>query len=196
MLTIDRFLFWWLRWYIGTSSSYHHQIDGLMQKRRNSSVFSNSVTPLLRSKAEVWTISHRSQWYTLYHLHHHYRNVIAGFKVIWTVNLWKAQNPLQWRHNGRDSVLNHQPYHCLLNRLFERRSKKISKLHVTVLCEGNSPGTSQRASNAENASIWWRHHAFRSEIDVNFLCKLMAIGIGACDLFERYKSQLQKKKTM
>ena len=25
---------------------------------------------------------------------------------------------LQWRHNGRDSVSNHQPHDCLLNRLF------------------------------------------------------------------------------
>ena len=51
---------------------------------------------------------------------------------------------------------------CLLNRLFGRRSKKTSKRRVTGLCEGNSPGTgefpAQRASNAENVSIWWRHH--------------------------------------
>ena len=56
----------------------------------------------------------------------------------------------------------HQPHDCLLNRLFRRRSKKTSKLHVTGLCAGNSPGTSefptQMASNAENVSIWWRHH--------------------------------------
>ena len=30
----------------------------------------------------------------------------------------------QWRHNGLDSVLSHQPYHCLLSRIFGRRSKK------------------------------------------------------------------------
>ena len=49
---------------------------------------------------------------------------------------------------------------CLLNRLF--RSKKTSKLRFTGLCDGNSPVTgefpAQRASNAENVSIWWRHH--------------------------------------
>ena len=44
---------------------------------------------------------------------------------------------LQWRHNGRHGVSNHQPHHCLLNRLFGRRSNKISKLR---LCAGNSPG--------------------------------------------------------
>ena len=69
---------------------------------------------------------------------------------------------LQRRHNGRDSVSNHQPHDCLLNRLFRRKSKKTSYLRVTSLCAGNSPGTgefpTQMASNAENVSIWWRHH--------------------------------------
>ena len=46
---------------------------------------------------------------------------------------------LQWRHNGRDIVSNHQPHDCLLNGLFRRRSKKTSKLRVTGLCAGNSP---------------------------------------------------------
>ena len=41
---------------------------------------------------------------------------------------------LQWRHTGRDSLSNHQPHDCLLNRLFRRRSKKTSKLRVTGLC--------------------------------------------------------------
>ena len=71
--------------------------------------------------------------------------------------------PLQWRHNGRDYVSRHRRIDCLLHRLFMRISKKTSKLRVTGLGEGNSPVTgefpSQRASNAENVSIWWRHHA-------------------------------------
>ena len=49
-------------------------------------------------------------------------------------------NSLWWRHNDHDSVSIHQPDECLLNRLFRRRSKKTSKLRVTGLCEGNSPG--------------------------------------------------------
>ena len=69
---------------------------------------------------------------------------------------------LHWRHNGHDSVSNHQPQDCLINCLFRRRSKKISKLRVTGLCAGNSPKTgefpTQMAGNAENVSIWWRHH--------------------------------------
>ena len=69
---------------------------------------------------------------------------------------------LRWRHNGHDSVSNHQPRHYLLNRLLRCRSKRTSKLRVTGLCVGNSPETgefpAQMASNAENVSIWWRHH--------------------------------------
>ena len=80
----------------------------------------------------------------------------------WTTS--SQQIALQWRHNGRDDVSIHQPHHCLLNRLFRRRSKKTSEIRVTGLCAGNSPVTSefpaQMASNAENVSIWWRHHVF------------------------------------
>ena len=43
---------------------------------------------------------------------------------------------LEWRHNGRDNVSNHQPHDCILNRLFRRRSKKTSKLRVIGLCAG------------------------------------------------------------
>ena len=48
---------------------------------------------------------------------------------------------LQWRNNDHDGVSNHQPHGGLLNRLFRRWSKKTSKLRVTGLCVGNSPGT-------------------------------------------------------
>ena len=41
---------------------------------------------------------------------------------------------LQWHHNERNGVSNHQPHNCLLNCLFRHRSKKTSKLHVTGLC--------------------------------------------------------------
>ena len=58
-----------------------------------------------------------------------------------TVNVWHST--LQWRHNGRDGVSNHQPHDCLLNSLFGCRSKKTSKLRVTGLCVGNSPVTGE-----------------------------------------------------
>ena len=69
----------------------------------------------------------------------------------WPLN---TSSSLQWRHNGHDSASNDQPHDFLLNRLFRRRSKNTSKLRVTGLCAGNSPGTgefpAQMASNAEN----------------------------------------------
>ena len=81
------------------------------------------------------------------------------------VNVWTLS--LQCRHNGHDGVSNHQPLHCLLNRLFRHRSKKASKLRVTGLCVGNSPVTgefpAQMARSAGNVSIWWRHHVLISQ---------------------------------
>ena len=74
--------------------------------------------------------------------------------IQWQLNVVNINaTPLHWRHNGHDSVSNHQPYCCLLNCLFRRRSKIISKLRVTGLCAGNSPETgefpAQMASNAD-----------------------------------------------
>ena len=61
----------------------------------------------------------------------------------------------------------YKPAIPLLNRLFRRRSKRASKLRVAGLCAGNSPVTdefpAQMASNAENVSIWWRHHVAPTE---------------------------------
>ena len=55
--------------------------------------------------------------------------------------LVQARNfSLHWRHNNHNGVSDHQSHGCLLNRLFRRRSKKVSKLRVTGLCVGNSPG--------------------------------------------------------
>ena len=79
---------------------------------------------------------------------------------------------LQWRHNGHKDVSHHQPHPCLLNRLFGCRSKKTSMLRVAGLCVGTSPGTgefpAQKASNAENVSIWWHHHGIYI-----YICKCM-----------------------
>ena len=60
--------------------------------------------------------------------------------AVFTHRLCVSLAPLRWRQNGLDSVSNHQPHDCLLNRLFRRRSNKTSKLRVTGHCAGNSPG--------------------------------------------------------
>ena len=70
--------------------------------------------------------------------------------------------PLLWRHNERGCVSNHRHLNCLLSRLLRRRSKETPKLRVTGLCDGNYPVAgefpTQKASNVERFSIWWRQH--------------------------------------
>ena len=91
---------------------------------------------------------------------------ITIFYHLWSIphddHCMNCLTPLQWRHNEHDGISNHQPYDCLLNRLFRRISKKTSKLRVTGLWLGNSMFTgefpAQKASNEENVSIWWRYH--------------------------------------
>ena len=88
---------------------------------------------------------------------------------------WKTSH---WRHNELGGVSDHQPHDCLLTCLFRHRSKKTSKLRVTGLCEGNSPGTgefpAQKASNAQNASIWWRHHDAHGSHIIIMCCNLIS----------------------
>ena len=74
-------------------------------------------------------------------------------------HLWRS---LRWRHNGHDDVSNHQPHHCLLNLYSDADQRKHqSSTSHWPLC-GKFTGTgefpTQMASNAENVSIWWRHH--------------------------------------
>ena len=85
-------------------------------------------------------------------------NFVCEMAAILSRERWVKVRALQWRHNEHDSVPNHQSHGCLPNGLFRQRLK----LRVTGLCEGNSPVTgefpTERASNPENVSIWWRHH--------------------------------------
>ena len=138
---------------------------------------------VLRNTSQITVIAVKYwTWYIYAYLSfsHHYIMYIKGIEYIhwsiqngrqlWFVNciliegLWFVSKSLRWRHNDHAGVSNHQPPGCLLNRLFRRKSKKTSKLRVTGLCAGNSPGTgefsAQMASYAENVSIWWRHHVW------------------------------------
>ena len=111
-------------------------------------------------------LRHRQRWLDKNPVIFHGK-AACSVKTSFIATTWQRRpyelKPLLWRHNGRDGVSNLQPHDCLLNRLFRRRSKQTSKLRVTGLCAGNSPRTgefpAQIASNAENVSIWWRHHA-------------------------------------
>ena len=55
-----------------------------------------------------------------------------------------SASTFQWRHNGRDSVSNHQPHDCLLRRHWP-------------LCR-NSPH--KWPATRKMFPFWWRHHAW------------------------------------
>ena len=66
---------------------------------------------------------------------------------------------LQWRHNGCDGVSNHRRLDYLHNRCSgtdQRRHQNFASLAFGRGIHQWFP--SQRASNAENIAIWWRHH--------------------------------------
>ena len=97
--------------------------------------------------------------------------LVVGLKRCLNKHNSRIHSSLQLRHNERNGVSNHLPYDCLLNGLFRCRWKKAPKLRVNGLWAANSPVTSKfpaqkasgeflapRATNAENISIWWRHH--------------------------------------
>ena len=74
----------------------------------------------------------------------------------------KGATTLQWSHNEHDGIQITSLTIVYSSVYSRRRSKKTPNLHVTGLCEGNSPVTGefpvQKASNAQNVSVWWRHH--------------------------------------
>ena len=70
--------------------------------------------------------------------------------------------------------------------------RKHQKFCVTCLCEGNSPATGefppQRASNAENVSIWWRHYAC-----TQFCCALCDV---LCTCRNCYENNIADKQIL
>ena len=121
-------------------------------------------------KVEMQTVFWcKSTWYWQNHkVHYHISSaVIERGYCICQIPLWESNNALQWRHNEYDDVSNYQHLKCLLNHLYRHKSKKTSKRHISGLCEGNPLMTSgflsERASNAENVSIWWHHEQWYSQ---------------------------------
>ena len=87
----------------------------------------------------------------------------------------KGSYSLQWRHNGRDSVSDHQPRHCFIQRFIQAQIKESIKAprHWPLCGEFTGdqwiPRTNAQkrgkcfhlmifCSNAENVSTWWCHH--------------------------------------
>ena len=111
------------------SNCYHNSLNVHIQVNLLTVI---PIVPMcLKIHTSLWCIHHRT----------FFEN--TGLNTCMWNALVSCWHSLQWHHNGRDSVSNHQPHDCLLNRLFRRRSKKTSKLRVTGLCAGNSPVNSQ-----------------------------------------------------
>ena len=76
---------------------------------------------------------------------------------------------LHWRHNDHDGVSNHQPHGCFTQPFIQTQIKETIKAprHWPLCGEFTGPGEfpTQRASYAENVSIWWRHHVEMADSD-------------------------------
>ena len=102
---------------------------------------------------------------------------VSGKRPILTIRQWTPHSSPVRVNSGTvhcDVIMRPMASQSPASRLFalpfvQVQIKETSKLRVTGPCDGNPPVASglpsQRASNAENVSISWRHHAksgFRS----------------------------------
>ena len=88
---------------------------------------------------------------------------VIGNKHIFKIATQMART-LRWRSIRHGGVSNRQPhltivYSTVYSGADQRKHQSSASL---AFVRGNSPGTgefpAQMASNAENISIWWRHH--------------------------------------
>ena len=101
---------------------------------------------------------------------------------------------LEWRHNERDGVSNHRRLDCLFKRLFRSRSKKISKLRVTGLCEGNSLVAGEFPHKGQvtremfpfhDAIMWWHHRALMTLFTIALDSQLHGVQSCSCDKIDQ-----------
>ena len=127
-------------------------------------LYSTSVTSFYIDIVLTLSIKIRQSWDHLIS--------IKGIPILVRQDLYIA---LQWSHNEHDGISNHHNLNHLLNHFFRCKSKKTSKICVTGLCEGNQLVTggfpSQRASTAENISIWWNHHGDGPPVFFRVFCR-------------------------
>ena len=82
--------------------------------------------------------------------------------TFWYVVTWiEGLAQLRWRHNGRDGVSNHQLHDLFTQPCIRAQINENMKVprHWPLRGEFTGEFPAQRVSNAENVSIWWRHHA-------------------------------------
>ena len=98
----------------------------------------------------------RWDWWFEMPSHPLWRHCNISPQISWTsTQLWGSQIE---RSTWNILTNFHRRLGCLLNHLFRRRSKKLSKLRVGI--RRGTVNSEHTASNAENVSIWWRHHVW------------------------------------
>ena len=130
---------------MNTCTQAYTQIFSLQNQLTTKQLFMYRV-PISDWQRDVGIYKMTPTWYWVEPARRH-----ADFDCVTNHQQLFVKYALQWRHNERNGCSNHQPHHRLPNRLFRRRPKKTSELRVTGLLEGFP---AQRASNAENVSIW------------------------------------------
>ena len=136
---------------IAKQPTIYHQIDLLVQERHYS------IADALELHLSC---TNPSKWKAT--VHNWYNNWLSSVCL-----------SLQWSHNGHDGISNYQPHDPLLNHIFRHISKKISKLLVTGLCVGNSPGTGEFPTQiASMRKMFLFHDIMDYSIDLRYHNKL------------------------
>ena len=86
---------------------------------------------------------------------------------------------LQWRYNEPNGVSNHQSHDCLLNRYSGADQRKYQSLASLAFVRGIHRWwwipVIKRASNAKNASIWWRLHVKERKAKWDIIDRMVSI---------------------
>ena len=150
---------------IGTENIFAKTIEGL-RKQQLSDAYKNIIHLLIFHLQPITLNIHLpNQTKLLFSVFDRgFRKIIAVTILVKLVNDWPPyrlfHNPSQWRHNECDGLSNHQFAVCLI--VYSNADKKIkSPRHWPLwgLSTGERWIPSQITNNAENISIWWRHHA-------------------------------------
>ena len=103
------------------------------------------------------------KWYWKLDVWQH--NFVHGMLTLTTVKT--PIRSLQWHHNERNDVSNHRRLDCLLSRSGTDQRKHLSSASLAFVRGIHWWPVEERASNAENISIWWRHHVVSSSFMIS-----------------------------
>ena len=101
-----------------TKSCYNRVAMGIGSFGRIWFNLSDAAISILRAKLTITTTGDARALYVAGHQQPEY----------WPCRI----NSIQWRHNERECVSNHQPHDCLLNRLFKRRDQRTHQSSASL----------------------------------------------------------------